>query len=163
MTAPNEPDIGFVPIGPDEYDRVSHLIVAPDQIRFSGTVHEAFRTPEDGVDFHAITTSQQIVGFFKIDRLYGAKITLANSGELGLRAFLIDLGSQGRGLGTQSVRAIAPYLRGKYPNAPALALTVNIVNPIARAAYLKGGFEDTGQIWPHGQAGPQNFLRMPLR
>ncbi len=163
MTEASLPDIGFVPIGPDEYDRVSHLIVAPDQIRFSGTVHEAFRTPEDGIDFHAITAANRIVGFFKIDRLYSGRIALARPAELGLRAFLIDLASQGKGLGTQAVRAIAPYLRQSYPHAPALVLTVNVVNPIARAAYLKGGFEDTGQIWRHGQAGPQNFLRMPLQ
>ena len=155
-------DLQLAPLGRDDFARVSHIIVAPDQIRFSGTVHEAFRANEDDVDFHAILLDDHPFGFFKIDRHYAKRIGLAKQGELGLRAFLIDLGQQGQGIGTRAVRALPGYLRGLYPQATALTLTVNIINPAARAAYLRGRFEDTGQIWPHGSAGPQHFLRLPL-
>jgi hypothetical protein len=37
-----------------------------------------------------------------------------------------------------------------------------MVNPGAIRAYLKGGFTDTGEVWPHGEAGPQHVMRLAL-
>ncbi len=141
---------------------MAHIAVHPDQVRFSGTVAEAFAAAEENVEFHCIRDAGHPVGFFKIDRAYAAKYPFAPPGALGLRAFLIDAGYQGQGIGTRACRVLPAYLHTHYPGAPSLWLTVNISNPAALRAYLKGGFEDTGQTWPHGAAGPQNILHLPL-
>ena len=82
--------------------------------------------------------------------------------SLGLRAFLTDGARQGQGLATAAIHALPAYLHGKNPTAPARYLTVNLASPAAIRAYLNGGFTDTGQIRPHGTAGPQHVMRLPL-
>ncbi|MFV1528815.1 MULTISPECIES: hypothetical protein [unclassified Phaeobacter] len=52
-----------------ELDLVAHTSVEPDQVRFSGTVAQAFEEGEDGVDFYAILDGPRALGFLKIDRL----------------------------------------------------------------------------------------------
>ena len=38
------------PLAATDFGRVAHIQVAPDQVKFSGTVAEAFEAAEDGVD-----------------------------------------------------------------------------------------------------------------
>ena len=154
--------IALHPLGRDNFDVVAGVNVAPEQLKFSGSVAEAFAADDAGVDFHAILQDGQAVGFFKIDRFYCQTITLAGPDDLGLRAFMIDQKSQGLGIATAAVRALGPYLQTHYPDARAVMLTVNIANPAAIACYLKGGFVDTGEIWPHGDAGPQHAMHKAL-
>ncbi|SLN47651.1 Acetyltransferase (GNAT) family protein [Falsiruegeria litorea R37] len=136
--------------------------VTPDQIKFSGTVAEAYGSAEEGIDFHGIWLGDQPVGFFKIDRLYHTRYPFAGEHGLGLRAFMIDAGQQGQGLATQAVEALKTYIPQHYSDALVVVLTVNMSNPAAIRCYLKGGFEDTGETWPHGEAGPQHIMRMEL-
>ena len=150
------------PLSLADRDRVAHLTVHPDQRRFAGTVAEAFDAPQEGVDFHAMLIEGQPVGFFKIDRTYPALHGFAEAGDLGLRAVIVDAARQGQGIGTAAMRALPAYLRGLYPQARRLWLTVNLQNPAAIASYRKGGFQDTGAIWPHGVAGPQHIMRLSL-
>jgi len=147
----------------DDFHLVANIRVDADQVKFAGTVAEAFEADEAGVDFHGIFRDETAWGFFKIDRDYAARFDFCPAGELGLRAFIVDRARQGQGIGTAAVRALPDYLPRLYQQAPSIALTVNLINPAARAAYLKGGFVDTGEIYPHGDAGPQNILRMPLQ
>ena len=86
----------------------------------------------------------------------------ARADELGLRAFMIHSRDQGKGYATAAVLALKPYLAARYPKRSAVLLTVNMQNPGAIRCYLKGGFADTGGIYPHGLAGPQHILRMGL-
>ncbi|MBY6057830.1 GNAT family N-acetyltransferase [Leisingera daeponensis] len=150
------------PVSRSEFDLVSHIQVQPDQVRFSGTVAQAFEEDEDGVDFHAVLNDACAVGFFKIDRLYHETYEFARSAELGLRAFMIDREHQGKGFATAATAALQTYLTRHYPDRSAVVLTVNMQNPGAIRCYSKGGFEDTGGIYPHGMAGPQHILRMAL-
>lgn len=143
--------------------RVAHLTVNPDQLRFAGTVADAFDAPHPDVDFHAMMRGDTPVGFFKIDRGYPTAHGFAEPGDLGLRAVIVDAAQQGQGIGTAAMRALPAYLRGHYPQARRLWLTVNLQNPAAIASYLKGGFRDTGAIWPHGNAGPQHIMRLSLQ
>ncbi|UWQ27579.1 GNAT family N-acetyltransferase [Leisingera sp. M523] len=148
------------PVPRNEFDLVSHIQVEPDQVRYSGTVAQAFEENEDGVDFHAVLDGSQVVGFFKIDRLYHETYSFAARDELGLRAFMIDRAEQGKGYATAAVAALEPYLAAQYPARRAVVLTVNMQNFGAIRCYYKGGFSDTGGIYPHGIAGPQHILRM---
>lgn len=150
------------PVARSEFDLVRHIEVEPDQIRFSGTVAQAFEEDEDGVDFHAILDGTRAVGFFKTDRLYHETYDFADADTLGLRAFMVDRVEQGKGYATAAVAALRNYLTGHYPGRAAVLLTVNMQNPGAVRCYLKGGFQDTGGIYPHGLAGPQHILRMAL-
>lgn len=152
----------LTPLGYDDLHRVATVNVAPDQIKFSGTVREAFDAPQAGVDLHGIFLGGQAIGFFKLDRSYHERHPFAGPSDLGLRAFIIDLAMQGQGLGSAASAALPDYVRTLYPDAQAIYLTVNLANPAARRAYLKGGFFDTGNIWPHGEAGPQNILKLPV-
>ncbi len=154
--------IALRPVSREEFGLVAHIQVEPDQIRFSGTVAQAFEEDEDGVDFHAILNSNRAVGFFKTDRLYHETYDFAGTDDLGLRAFMIDRGAQGKGIATAVVAALSAYLRALYPDRHAVMLTVNMQNPGAIRCYLRGGFEDTGDIHPHGPAGPQHILRKRL-
>ena len=103
------------------------------------------------------------VGFFAIDLDYAQAHDFAEQGTLGLRMFCIDARHQGRGLATQACRALGAYLAKQYPQAATVYLTVNHRNPGARAAYLKGGFTDTGEDYLGGGAGPQHIMRLPLQ
>jgi RimJ/RimL family protein N-acetyltransferase len=154
--------VTLTPIGRDDFDRVAGIRVAPEQERFSGTVAEAFASDETGIDFHAILLAGRAVGFFKIDRNYSQRHDFPKPGELGLRAFMIDRNIQGRGIATAAVAALAPYLNTHYPLNESIVLTVNMVNPGAVKCYLKGGFHDTGEVNPQGDAGPQHILRLNL-
>ncbi len=155
--------VTLAPLGLAERDRVAHLTVRPDQLRFSGTVAEAFDTPQPDMDFHVILADGVAAGFFKIDRGYPVAYGFAEKGDLGLRAVIVDATRQGKGIGTAAMSALPAYLRPLYPQAPRLWLTVNLVNTVAIASYLKAGFVDTGAIWPHGDAGPQHIMRLALR
>lgn len=152
-------DLTLRPVAREEFDLVAHIHVEPDQVRFSGTVAQAFQEQEDGVDFHAILDGSSVVGFFKIDRLYHETYEFARQDELGLRAFMIDHRIQGRGMATAAVTALPAYLAELHPDRNAVVLTVNLQNPAAIRCYLKGGFTDTRSIYPHGVAGPQHILR----
>ena len=154
--------VALHPVARNEFDLVSRIQVEPDQIRFSGTVAQAFEENEEGVDFHAILDDARAVGFFKLDRLYHETYEFAQADELGLRAFMIGREDQGNGYATAAVAALKRYLPAHYPDRRAVVLTVNLQNPGAVRCYLKGGFADTGGIYPHGLAGPQHILRMDL-
>jgi len=149
-------------ISPHHLRRVEHLQVAPPQVIYSGTVQEAFEAAEPRVDFHCIQNIGQIVGFFKLDRNYHKTYHFATGMDIGLRAFIVDARVQGQGIGKAAVEALPSYVRRLYPGVMGIALTVNMSNTIAYKAYTGGGFVDTGQIWPHGDAGPQNILKLKL-
>lgn len=154
--------ITLAPLSAQDLPRVAHIRVEPAQEIFCGTVAEAFEAAEPQVDFHAILAGDRPVGFFKLDQAYGAKYPFATPDDLGLRAYMIDAAEQGRGFGTATLRALPEYARLRYPDHSAILLTVNFKNPAAYACYLKGGFIDTGEVWPHGDAGPQNVMRLSL-
>ncbi|WP_093180589.1 hypothetical protein [Pseudovibrio sp. Tun.PSC04-5.I4] len=87
----------------------------------------------------------------------------AAEGDLGLLSFFIHNQQQGRDFGKQAVSALKPYLSVLYAGYEGVYLTVNCKNPIAQGIYMKGGFENSGELYWGEVAGPQHVLRMPLR
>ena len=75
-----------------------------------------------------------------------------------LRVFFVDATAQGRGIATAAVSALPDLVRGAFPGARHVMLTVNVRNEAARAVYLAGGFLDTGELDLSGAAGPQHVL-----
>lgn len=154
--------IRLAPLSAQDLPRVAHIHVEPAQEIFCGTVAEAFETAEPNVDFHAILSGDHPVGFFKLDRAYAVKHPFAAVDDLGLRAYMIDAASQGRGHGTAALRALPGHVRQHYPDRRTVWLTVNFQNRAAYACYLNAGFTDTGETWPHGGAGPQHVMCLPI-
>ncbi len=133
-----------------------------EQEQFSGQALEALADPAPDMDIHVICKDDKVVGMFRIDRRYHQTYSFAGHDTLGLRMFMIDQAKQGQGLGKASCMLLRSYLAQQYPKARAVYLTVNLINPAAKAIYLSGGFTDTGQQWTKGDAGPQNILRLDL-
>ena len=77
---------------------------------------------------------------------------------LGLRAFFIDAGWQGRGLGTRALAALIADVTERHPQAKLLVLTVNCNNHVALQLYLRAGFNDSGELYHGGRSGLQHLL-----
>ena len=155
------PDLRVAPVTPDFIDGVRALRVAPDQQPFVGdtgfNLDDALRDPNS--EAMMILVGATPVGFYRLD--YAPTIVARRSiGEasVGLRAFFLDAGWQGRGLGTRAVQACCEDLRARHPGRSLLALNVDCRNVAAINAYRKAGFVDTGELYPGGSAGPQHLM-----
>lgn len=145
-----------------------HLTLPPEQQVFAGAIATAVTDDDPAVDFHIGVVEQEPVAFFKIDRDHRRKISAApleacgyQPGDLGLRAMIVGQQFQGRGYGKAVMAQLKPYLRGLY-SAQHVFLTVNCSNPAAIHLYRNGGWEDTGQLYLGGRAGPQHIFRLTL-
>ncbi len=155
--------VTLAPLTPDLTDALRDVRVTEGQIEFSGQPYDVIDHPEPAVDVHVIKLAMQVVGMFRIDRGYHRSYPFAQADTAGLRTFIIDQKMQGRGIATACCQQLHDYLSGQYPQVTAIYLTVNLRNPFAKKAYLAGGFADTGDQWPHGDAGPQNILKLDLK
>lgn len=139
-------------------DDVRQVSLADEQVKFAGTAEEFLEDGSDSIHLHVIKYDGMLVGFFKIDTTYSDNYTFCQPNALGLRAFAVDVNQQGKGIGTGAVNALFPYLKQFYSGFDLIYLTVNCKNPGARMCYLKGGFEDTGEQYLGGEAGPQYIM-----
>lgn len=141
-----------------DVDAVKQVQLAPEQIKFAGIAEEFLLDASDTTHLHVIKHEEQVVGFFKLDIAYPQSYEFCPEGAIGLRAFAIDQQQQGKGLGTQAVAALFPYLQTNYSRYHSIYLTVNCKNPRAFACYEKAGFRDTKQQYLGGAAGPQHIM-----
>lgn len=154
--------IRLEPISHDDLDRVSHIAVQPDQEKFCGTIGEHFSNLNPDFDFHIVLRDDVVVGFFKTDRAFHKSYPFARAGEIGVRGVMIDASEQGKGTGRAAMALLPAYARGLYPQATGLVLSVNTVNPAARAVYLAAGFVDEGELHHGGLVSAQHVLRLPF-
>ncbi|WP_372872671.1 GNAT family N-acetyltransferase [Shewanella sp.] len=146
------------------------LEVAPEQLRFVGTMEEILATAGGAIvpvlvwEQTAFDTgiNEVLVGFFLLDKDYSCEHEFARVTDLGFRAFLIDVRHQGKGLGKAVMQALPEFVKVRYPQFRQLVLTVNVNNSPARALYLKNGFIDSERHYLGGSAGPQHILYLPL-
>lgn len=82
--------------------------------------------------------------------------------EIGLHGVLVDRRQRGHGYGAAALRALPAIVVAEHPRARAIALTVNVRNVAAIAAYRAVGFVDTGELFLGGEAGPQHVFRRSL-
>lgn len=154
--------ITLAPLSRDRVDAVLHLELRPDQAAFVGEISEMVQDPHPERDFHVLRDGDETVGFFKIDRDYAPSHDFADPAGWGLRGLLIGAQYQGRGLGRALMAALPDYLAETYPGQQLYYLTVNCRNNVAYRAYLRGGWEDTGELYHGGSSGPQHILRLSL-
>ncbi|PTY37300.1 hypothetical protein BGP77_03995 [Saccharospirillum sp. MSK14-1] len=147
---------------PADWDDARTLSVAQAQREFVGTLDDILDAAQPTDHFHFIERDNEPVGFCNIDTAYSQYYEFAEPGELGLRSFLIDQRFQGQGLGKATSAALLPYLKRHYHQHPAIVLTVNQRNLAAYHLYRLAGFEDDGELYLGGAAGPQHVLRLRL-
>ncbi|WP_341502062.1 GNAT family N-acetyltransferase [Gallaecimonas sp. GXIMD4217] len=138
---------------------VRKIQLADEQVKFAGTAADFLADGSNTTHLHVISENEAVVGFFKLDLAYALNYDFCPGSGIGLRAFAIDKSLQGKGLGTRAVKALFPYLKEHYGAFGSIYLTVNCKNPGAQACYLKGGFQDTGEKYLGGAAGPQYIMR----
>ena len=161
------PHIHVARIQDDVVVRAVHALrVADDQYRYVGdtafNVDDTLRDPMS--EAMAVFADEAVVGFYRLDVSPGAVAARElPEPSVGLRAFVIDHGHQGRGYGAGALIAACADLRHRHPQRRLLALTVNCANHAAIALYLKAGFVDTGEIYQGGSSGPQHFMLYRLQ
>lgn len=143
--------------------RVLRLSPRPDQERFSG--HAANTLPladhDDRRAVVALDGDGAPVAFLILD-VGPSMVAIHRPGTVGVRGFYVDADHQGRGYGTAVLRALPAYVRERYPDADRIALTVNVINPVAQRAYFRAGFVDTGQRYSAIPSAPQLVLEYRL-
>ncbi|KXF82382.1 GNAT family N-acetyltransferase [Enterovibrio coralii] len=102
------------------------------------------------------------VGFFLLDLAYSSTVDFAADDTIGIRALLIDERYQGQGIAKQAICSLPAFVQRTYPHCNRLQLTVNCRNEAAYRCYLKCGFEDTGECYLGGPAGPQHIMQREL-
>lgn len=146
----------------DLYESATSLLVAPEQLKFTGTVADALAGIDEACHPHGIWLDRSMVGFFIVDTQFDREFDFCEAGSLGIRTFLIDGQRQGQGLGKAAAKAVGPYLAEAYPASTVVWLTVNCRNLAAYRCYEQGGFTDTGDLYLGGAAGPQHVMRQLL-
>ncbi|MFY2508900.1 GNAT family N-acetyltransferase [Vibrio pectenicida] len=139
-------------------NEIKKITLTDEQIQYSGTAEGFLIGGNDTTYLHVIKNNDKIIGFFKIDTAYSESFPFCPKNSLGLKAFAIDIDSQGQGIGTQVVKKLLPYLEANYPEYKSVYLTVNCKNPAAKSCYQKGGFLDPQQLYLGGEAGPQHIM-----
>lgn len=153
----------LAPLPAGRPDLLAAIRLPEEQLVFSDPPSVSMAGAPAGRDGHLAWEGELPVGFFAIDRDYPAAHDFAEAGSIGLRMFCVGHRQQGRGIATGICVGLRHYLGAQYPEAEAVYLTVNHRNPGARAVYLKGGFELTGEDYLGGGAGPQHIMRLGLR
>ena len=145
---------------------VRGLRVAADQYRYVGdtafNLGDSLRDPMS--EAMAVFADDEVIGFYRLDFAPNAVVGRPmDAPSVGLRAFVIDQGRQGRGHGTRAMAACCADLCRRHPDRELLVLTVNCANHAAIAAYRKADFVDTGELCHGGSAGPQHLFVRRLR
>ena len=143
--------------------RLLRLAPWPAQLRFSGKPADTLPAAEADPARRpvAILEGGEPVGFFVLHR--GPVDSLApGEDDLLVRGFMVDRLHQSRGIGGRALAQLPSFAREREPHARRLVLGVNVRNHVARHAYLRAGFHDTGEVYLGGALGPQHVLVRPL-
>lgn len=143
-------------------EQVERLSVHQEQLPYVGRMDEILANVNAYVDPHLVIEQDRVVGFFLIDRHYYQYHTFASKNSVGVRAFFIDRQYQGKGLGLSAMLALPNYIRRNYPSINDVFLTVNCQNVNGYKCYIKANFDDTGELYQGGSAGPQHVMRLKL-
>jgi RimJ/RimL family protein N-acetyltransferase len=128
------------------------------QVEFACSSEEFLMDGSNTTHLHVIKSNDVVVGFFKLDIAYSLNYSFCPEGSIGLRTFALDKNQQGRGIGTDAVKALFSYLKTNYLNYKSIYLTVNVKNPRAIVCYQKAGFEKIDEKYFGGAAGPQHIM-----
>jgi len=141
----------------DDRQHVSVLSVTPEQTAFVDPVSDTLSENNEIRDNFVIEHDRLVVGFFQVDARSQCQ---AIPGNLELHEVCIGERYQGIGLGKAFVLSLEAFVRGEYPKARSMCLTVNCNNLSAYRLYQLGGFVDTGGLRQEGRSGPQHIMQL---
>jgi len=147
------------PMDSTDRDQVLRLRVEPAQAPFVEPIEETLACVNTLRENHVMLIDDKVIGFFQIDLENEQRFEVASAKELELHEVIIDSSHQGRGYGAAFLEQLPAYIGSEYPGWKSIVLTVNCLNERAHALYKRGGFSDTGEIYPHGRSGPQYVMR----
>lgn len=154
--------IEIEPLNSSHVPFVREIQLSDESVRFASTADDFLLDESDATQLYVVTLQGLIIGFFKLDTAYASRYRFCVQNSIGLRTLAVDQRLQGKGLGTKTVEALNTYLARYYQSYDFVYLTVNCKNPVAIACYQKGGFEDTGELYLGGEAGPQHVMRRKI-
>lgn len=124
----------------DNWLQCIRLRVAPDQEKFvaSNAVSLAQSKYEPEWQPYAIYDDERMVGFI----MYGLE---PNEGQYWIQRLMVDAAFQRRGYGRTAMRLALQRLQA-LPDRPAIAISYEDHNEVARQLYASLGFRETGEI-----------------
>lgn len=145
-------------------DRVLALAPHPFQRAWSGTPPDTLPPAERDPAQQpvAILLDGRPAGFLVLHGGVGAGRFVRPSGELLIRAFFVDAALQGRGVAARALAQLPAFVTGLDRTVRRLVLTVNVENEVARRAYDRAGFRDTGARYQRVGGGPQLVLELRI-
>ncbi|EOD77739.1 Histone acetyltransferase HPA2 [Grimontia indica] len=145
----------------DEID-VLAILLEEEQVKFTASPENFVSDIEANIVRFVIAKDDTLVGYFKIDNDFHSDILGEDNAGVGLRSFAIDRRYQGKGIGKKAVSILASSISEEFKTFTWAYLTVNCKNEVAYQTYMKGGFEDTGELYLGGPVGPQHIMRAKL-
>lgn len=153
--------VALTPLANFDHSAVAHLKLEPGQEEFVVPLDVTFSDlrnslhPEWEHPF-SIVVGNETVGFFVL-REKAALPHWAPPGVITLHGLRVGQAYQRKGYGNAAVILASKWISINRLYIDTLMLSVNARNTIAKHAYLRWGFSDTGATWL-GPTGPQNIL-----
>ncbi|MFT9598550.1 GNAT family N-acetyltransferase [Mesobacillus sp.] len=146
MSIINKEVVSLVFYKPEYKERLSNYSLSVEQQRYTALPVDALQICESEPDRHPIVIlyGHQPAGFFVLHGWEGVKDFSDNNDALLLRAYSINAEYQGKGIASQSIKLLSPYVREHFPDVNEIILAVNHANIVAQTVYKKGGFVDKG-------------------
>lgn len=131
---------------PEYKERLSNYSLSVEQQRYTAFPLDALQKCEVEPDRHPIVIlyGNQPAGFFVLHGWEGVKDFSNNNEAILLRAYSINAEFQGKGIASQSINLLSPFVKKHFPDVNEIILAVNHANIVAQTVYKKGGFVDKG-------------------
>lgn len=138
--------VTLVPYKPEYKERLSNYSLSVEQQRYTAFPIDALHQCDSEPDRHPIVIlyGHQPAGFFVLHGREGVKDFSDNEDAILLRAYSINAEYQGKGIASQSIKLLSPFVREHFPDVNEIILAVNHANIVAQTVYKKGGFMDKG-------------------
>ncbi|MBT2691666.1 GNAT family protein [Bacillus sp. ISL-55] len=138
--------VTLVPYKPEYKERLSNYSLSVEQQRYTAFPVDALQLCESEPDRHPIVIlyGNQPAGFFVLHGWEGVKAFSENKKAILLRAYSINAEIQGKGIASQSIRLLNPFVKEHFSEVNEVILAVNHGNIVAQSVYKKGGFVDKG-------------------
>lgn len=138
-----------------------NVVVLPEQEQFIDPVEKALSTMKEGEVPFVMRSDAQDVGFFTLRPSTNDNVEqLRSADRCTLMSFMIDAQQQGKGFASQALAKLPELLSANFPSVTSIGLTVNCRNVAAYRLYEKNGFQDIGEKYLGGSAGPQHIMIM---
>ncbi len=155
-----EPDLVVVEKLTPPY-RSLDVVVQPEQEQFIDPVEKAIAVMAEGEVAFVVRSGNMDVGFFTLRPSANDEVEqLRGRSSCTLRSFMIDARHQGKGFAYKALALLPTLASANFPGLTSVGLTVNCRNTQAHRLYERNGFQDLGDQYHGGSAGPQHIMTM---